>query len=189
MGANGSGEKELAKRLRKGDSRAMKETYDRYVGGLTSLCSRYVADAEDVKDILQECFVKIFGSIDSFEYLGEGSLNAWMSRIVVNRAISFVRNYESFESLDILSDIPVVEDDDPPPQLDDISPGIVLEMIQSLPAGCRTVLNLAVFEGKSHKEIASMLGIRESSSASQLSRARRLLVNKVKQYKTSQQNE
>ena len=104
------------RRLRKGDSRAMKETYDRYIGGLTSLCSRYVADAEDVKDILQECFVKIFGSIDSFEYLGEGSLNAWMSRIVVNRAISFVRNYESFESLDILSDIPVVEDDDPPPQ-------------------------------------------------------------------------
>ena len=97
------------RRLRKGDSRAMKETYDRYVGGLTSLCSRYVADAEDVKDILQECFVKIFGSIDSFEYLGEGSLNAWMSRIVVNRAISFVRNYESFESLDILSDIPAAD--------------------------------------------------------------------------------
>ena len=137
LGTNGSGEKELVKRLRKGDSRAMKETYDRYVGGLTSLCSRYVADAEDVKDILQECFVKIFGSIDSFEYLGEGSLNAWMSRIVVNRAISFVRNYESFESLDILSDIPVVEDDDPPPQLDDISPGIVLEMIQSLPDAAR----------------------------------------------------
>lgn len=189
MGANGSGEKELVKRLRKGDSHAMKETYDRYIGGLTSLCSRYVADAEDVKDILQECFVKIFGGIDSFEYLGEGSLFAWMSRIVVNSAISFVRYYESFESLDILSNIPVIDDDDPPPPLDDISPGVVLEMIQSLPAGCRTVLNLAVFEGKSHKEIASMLGIGESSSASQLSRARRLLINKIRQYKTSQQNE
>ncbi|MCR5409192.1 MAG: RNA polymerase sigma factor [Bacteroidales bacterium] len=156
----------------------MRSFYDRYAGYLTAVCSRYVVDRADVKDILQEAFVKIFQSLDRFEYRGEGSVRAWVSRIVVNDSLKSLKTSSRISFVDDLPDIP--EDDEP--SLPQIPPAVIQEMIKALPDGYRTVFNLFVFEKKSHREIASMLGIKEDSSASQFFRARALLAKNIKNY-------
>ena len=156
----------------------MRSFYERYAGYLTAVCSRYVVDRTNVKDILQEAFIKVFQGLDRFEYRGEGSVKAWISRIVVNDSLKYLRKSSRLNFVDDLPDIP--EDDEPTfPQ---IPPAVVQEMIKALPDGYRTVFNLFVFEKKSHREIASLLGIKEDSSASQFFRARAMLARNIKNY-------
>lgn len=75
----------------KKDRGAMKFLYDRYAEYLSAVCGRYIADENDRKDVLQECFIKIFMSLSTFEYRGDGSLKAWMARITVNESLKFIR--------------------------------------------------------------------------------------------------
>lgn len=156
----------------------MRSFYERYAGYLTAVCSRYVVDRSDVKDILQEAFVKAFQGLDRFEYRGEGSVRAWITRIVVNDSLKYLRTSSRLNFVDDLPDLP--EDDES--SLPDIPPAVVQNMIKALPDGYRTVFNLYVFEKKSHREIASLLGIKEDSSASQYFRARAMLARNIKQY-------
>ncbi len=156
----------------------MRSFYERYAGYLTAVCSRYVVDRTNVKDILQEAFIKVFQSLDRFEYRGEGSVKAWITRIVVNDSLKYLRTSSRLNFVDALPDIP--EDDEP--TLPQIPPAVVQEMIKALPDGYRTVFNLFVFEKKSHREIASLLGIKEDSSASQFFRARAMLARNIKNY-------
>lgn len=177
-------EQQLLRLIHNGDTRAMKSLYLRHIGYLKAVCSRYVTTDDDVMDILHDCFIKIITSIDRFSYRGEGSLRRWMARIAANEAIDFLRRSERFiTSVD--EDIAMAAEDDEPPDAGDISPGELHEMIRQLPAGYRTVLNLYAMEGQSHKEIAALLGIKETTSASQLHRARRILAQKIKEYKSS----
>ncbi len=171
-------EAELLNLVRSGDASGMRAFYERYVGFLTAVCSRYVPDRAAVKDILQEVFVKAFDRIGSFEYRGEGSVKAWMHRIVVNDSLKFLRANEKMKYVD---DLPDVEDEQMD-SLPDVPVSVVAEMIKSLPDGYRTVFNLFVFEKKSHREIAELLGIKEDSSASQFFRARAMLAKKIKEY-------
>ena len=160
----------LAERLRNRDRTAMKELYGLYSGYLNAVCTRYVADKDSAKDILQDCFVKIFSGIGSFRFRGEGSLKAWMKKIVVNESLKYLRKSARTGlsvDTDILPDIP----DDEDPDMDDIPPAVIHEMIRRLP------------DEKSHREIASMLGIRESSSASQLHRAKAQLARWINEYR------
>lgn len=175
---NDLSELELLKLVRSGDSSGMRLFYERYVGYLTAVCSRYVVDRSDVKDILQEAFIKIFKGLESFEYRGEGSVRAWASRIVVNDSLKSLKAASRLSFVDDLPDIP--EDD--APSFPELPPAVVQEMIKALPDGYRTVFNLFVFEKKSHREIASLLGIKEDSSASQFFRARAMLAKKIKAY-------
>jgi len=175
---NDLSELELLKLVRSGDSSGMRLFYERYVGYLTAVCSRYVVDRSDVKDILQEAFIKIFKGLESFEYRGEGSVRAWASRIVVNDSLKSLKAASRLTFVDDLPDIP--EDD--APSFPELPPAVVQEMIKALPDGYRTVFNLFVFEKKSHREIASLLGIKEDSSASQFFRARAMLAKKIKAY-------
>lgn len=156
----------------------MRSFYERYAGYLTAVCSRYVVDRSEVKDILQEAFVKIFQGLDRFEYRGEGSVRAWASRIVVNDSLKALKAASRISFVDDIPDIP--EDD--APTLPQIPAAVIQEMIKALPDGYRTVFNLFVFEKKSHREIASLLGIKEDSSASQFFRARAMLARNIKQY-------
>ncbi len=175
---NDLSELELLKLVRSGDSSGMRLFYERYVGYLTAVCSRYVVDRSNVKDILQEAFIKIFKGLESFEYRGEGSVRAWASRIVVNDSLKSLKAASRLTFVDDLPDIP--EDD--APSFPELPPAVVQEMIKALPDGYRTVFNLFVFEKKSHREIASLLGIKEDSSASQFFRARAMLAKKIKAY-------
>ena len=171
-------EAELLNLVRSGDASGMRAFYERYVGFLTAVCSRYVPDRAAVKDILQEVFVKAFDRIGSFEYRGEGSVKAWMHRIVVNDSLKFLRANGKMKYVDDLPDVEDEQMDSPP----DVPAAVVAEMIKSLPDGYRTVFNLFVFEKKSHREIAELLGIKEDSSASQFFRARAMLAKKIKEY-------
>ena len=92
---NNGSEQDLVLRVRQQDKTAMKILYGRYAGYLTAVCTRYIPDDDDVKDILQEAFIKIFQSMDKFSWRGEGSLKAWMSRIVVNDSLKALRHKRS----------------------------------------------------------------------------------------------
>ena len=159
----------------------MRQLYDRFAGLLTAVCSRYVVDPALVKDILQEAFIKAFDNMDRFEFRGEGCLRAWLTRIVVNDSLKALRGRGRLLPLEQLPEPPEEspEDREDPPQ---VSAEVVQKMILELPDGYRTVFNLFVFEKKSHREIAGLLGIREDSSASQFHRARALLARKIKLY-------
>lgn len=173
-------ESDLVSLVARRDNRAMKLLYDRYVEYLSAVCARYIADDNDRKDVLQECFIRIFTSMDRFEFRGEGSLKAWMVRIVVNESLRFLKKNSNYGFIEYEDTLPDMADE---PEPDGIPDDVLNGMVLSLPPGYRMVFNLYVFERKSHKEIAAMLGIGESSSASQFSRAKALLARKMKDYK------
>lgn len=176
-------ERQLLQQIVQGNKLAMKRFYDDNSGYLTAVCSRYISNREDIKDILQESFIKIFKSIDKFEFKGAGSLRAWSTRIVVNESLRHIKENEKMQFTNLPNwELPELADDHEP-DFDDIPTSVILEMIQSLPVGYRTVFNLYVFENKSHKEIASILKIAENSSASQYHRAKGVLVKEIELYR------
>jgi RNA polymerase sigma-70 factor (ECF subfamily) len=172
-------EQELLNLFRSRKADAMRLFYERYAGFLTAVCTRYITDADSAKDVLQESLISIFGAIDKFSYRGEGSLKAWASRIVVNTALKSLRQHGKLSFVD---DVPAVCEDEETPQLQRLPAKVLHGFIRELPDGYRTVFNLFVFEKKSHKEIASLLGVKEDSSASQYFRARALLGKRIKEY-------
>ena len=110
----------------------------------------------------------------------EGSLKAWMERVMANTALQHLRKNDVMNQWIALDDVPATYDEPEPEAVDTIPREVLMQFIRELPTGYRTVLNLYVFEGKSHKEIASLLGINEKSSASQLTRAKAALAHKVR---------
>ncbi len=176
-------EKRILRKALDGDSVATEWIYHRYVRYLSALCSRYIAEDEDIKDVLQESFIKIFSSLDRFTYRGVGSLKAWMAKITLNETLKFVRHSSrlSFASID-KADINIADGDSM--ETEDIPTDVLHQFIRELPDGYRTVFNLYVIDDKSHKEIASLLGIKESTSASQLHKAKAMLAQKIMQYRT-----
>ena len=177
----GNEEQRLVKRLQEGDKSAAREFYARYADSLAGVCARYIANAEDMKDVFQNALVHIFSNIAGFEYRREGSLEAWAKRMVVNESLKFLRGKGLHKVQQLDCDmIDEVEEDIL--AVNDIPPDVIQKMLNRLPTGYRTVLNLYVFEGKSHQEIASLLGIGKDSSASQLLRARSMLIKMIKKY-------
>lgn len=176
-------ELDILRSIHDGDITAMRTLYDRYVRYLTAICSRYVNNQEDLRDILQDAFLKIYTSLKSFEYRGPGSLKSWMSKIVVNETLKFIRNNSRIEFVELQDD--TVGATDREPELNGIPVAAIHEMIRNLPIGYRTIFNLYVFEEKSHKEIAAELDITDSTSASQLHRAKILLSKQIELYRIS----
>lgn len=177
-------EERLLTRLRKGDRKAQRELYDRLSPAAMAVAMRYVGNSDSVRDVLQEAFVKILTSVDGFSYRGEGSLKAWAMRIVSNESLNWLKLQSRFT----FEEMP--EGEDPPdeePDVGDVSMEVLQRMIERLPDGYRLVFNLYVFEQKSHREIAALLGIKENSSASQFLRAKRLLAKQICNYKQRRQ--
>lgn len=177
---NGNEEQRLVKRLQEGDKSAAREFYARYAGCLAGVCARYIADEEDIKDVFQNAFAHIFSHIGEFEYRKEGSLEAWATKVMVNESLKFLRTRKRHELLP--PDYDVVDESDDDLSISDIPLDIIRQMLSQLPTGYRTVLNLYVFEGKSHQEIARLLGIRKGSSASQFHKAKKMLAKMFKKY-------
>ena len=173
-------EQRLVKRLQEGDKTAASEFYALYGGSLVGVCVRYIADEEDVKDVIQNALVHILSRIADFEYRGAGSLQAWVVRIAVNESLMFLRTKDQHELLE--PDYDIIDDSEDYLSVCDIPPDILRKMLNRLPTGYRTVLNLYVFEGKSHQEIARLLGIKKDSSASQLVRAKSMLAQMIRKY-------
>lgn len=186
-GRLGSDEERLVALAKEQDTASVKAIYDSHVQYLAAVCRRYVSSEDDVKDVLQESFVKIFSSLDRFTWQGEGSLKFWMRKIVVNESLMFLRrrSSEKAEAFSVRDDVPDVAEDEEP-QVDNIPLDVLQRMIRSLPQGYRTVFNLYVFEQHSHKEIAALLGISENTSYSQFSRAKNLLARQIREYRYQQ---
>ena len=174
-------EQQLLHALQRGDPQAGRRFYERFAGLTMAIALRYTSCREAAEDVVQDGFVKVLTAIDHFDYQGEGTLKAWVARVVANRACDYVKEHERMTFVERLPDTP----DEPPDEgtaVEDVPPDVLTAMISQLPAGYRMVLNLYVFEHCQHSEIARRLGIRENSSASQLSRARKMLRNMMNDY-------
>ena len=179
-------EKQLLEAIRSGDRTAMRRLYDRYSDYAMAVGLRYVPERDEVRDVLQDSFVKILTTVTQFDYRGEGSLKAWVARIVSNKAIDHLRSSNRFIQTDTSwrgFEIPDMPDDkDEKPDIGDLPPDVLMKMIGRLPTNYRTVLNLFVFEQRPHKEIARQLGIKENTSSSIFFRAKRMLGKMITEY-------
>ncbi|MCC5918477.1 MAG: sigma-70 family RNA polymerase sigma factor [Cryomorphaceae bacterium] len=154
---------------------AQRQLYEAYAGRLYAVCLRYLNHREDAQEALSNTWIKVFDNISRFRF--ESALNTWMTKIAVRECLMMLRKKNVFfQSLneDITQANYVLENHN-----DEVE--YLQHIIESLPVGFRTVFNLYAIEGYGHKEIAEMLGISESTSKSQLSRARSILRKKVEQ--------
>lgn len=178
-----SREIDIVNGIRRGESAAMRDFCALYSGRLSAVCLRYVGNHDDVQDVMQDVMLSVISHIDSFSYRGEGSLLAWVMRIVVTSSLSFLRSRSRLCAVSLDEDTERLADTiDETPEVADIPAQELQAMVSQLPDGYRTVFNLYVIDGKSHKEIASLLGIKESSSASQLHRAKAILARRIRDY-------
>lgn len=132
-------------------------------------CLRYVGDRETAEDLLQEGFITLFSKLDS--YSGTGSFEGWARKIFVNTALMHLRKTDALKLSDDISEARSLSDEMPLPDRQ-LGYRQLLKLIASLPADARTVFNMYVVEGYSHKEIAEALGCTEATSRSKLQRAR-----------------
>ena len=139
---------------------------------MLSVCYRVAHNREDAEDMLPEGFIKVFTQIHSFE--NRGAFEGWIRRIIVHTCINILKKNKKFnESVDIIHATGLQIREETVPSV--IQAKQVVECIRMLPIGYRTVLNLYAIEGYSHREIAGMLGIEESTSRSQYTRAKAML--------------
>jgi RNA polymerase sigma factor (sigma-70 family) len=164
-------ELDIIKGCIRNDRQSQRALFERYSGVMLTVCRRYTRHEMEAEDILQDSLIKVFKNIDKFKF--EGSFEGWVRRIVVNTAL---KNYKksSVQKEDIGLEA-YQEGAMEPTAVANLGEEELLNMIAQLPDGYRVVFNLYVIEGYSHKEIADMLVVQESTSRSQLVKARRLL--------------
>ncbi|MCD8182109.1 MAG: RNA polymerase sigma factor [Bacteroides sp.] len=172
---------ELIEGCRAGKDSALQELYTLYSKQMLAVCYRYTGDMDAAHDVLHDGFIKIF---TRFTFRGECALSTWVTRVMVTQSIDYLRKQQRFNQL-------VVNEEQLPDVLDEasvaetgsrLSEEVLMAFVAELPAGCRTVFNLYVFEERSHKEIAEILHIKERSSTSQLHRAKSMLAKRIKEY-------
>jgi len=175
-------EVELTERCQAEDNEARREFYEQYAGQMFGICFRYSGDRDTAQDLLHDGFIKAYSSFNKFTYRGEGSLRAWLSRLMVNVSLDYLRKNEANRQALTLDQIPETMEE---PQEEDISViphQVLMKFIAELPEGYRTVFNLYAIEKMSHKEIAEKLGINERTSSSQFFRAKKLLAKRINDY-------
>ncbi len=170
-----------------GDPGAIEALYDTYAPKLLSICFRYCGNREDAEDILHDGFMKIIQNIQTFKVRTNGTLEAWMKRIMVNASLNFLRSRNKHHNIvdidKVIDKIEFQQEDEinDEEQYLTIDQGQIMSLICELPTGYRTVFNMYVFEQYGHKEIADLIGCSENTSKSQLSKARALLRKKLHQ--------
>jgi RNA polymerase sigma-70 factor (ECF subfamily) len=166
---------DLVKGCLKGEQKCQSLFYQKFARKMYGVCVRYCTDPENVEDVLQDGFIKVFGKLKSYRF--EGSLEGWVRRIIVNNAIDSIKitpvmvKYEDVDESEF-----EIENEN---VIDDMAAEEVLNLINELPLGCRLVFNMYVIEGYNHNEISEILEISVGTSKSQLSRARKLLQEKL----------
>lgn len=168
----------LIKSCKEGDRAAQKVLYERLAPRMFPVCIRYIGDRELAQDVLQEGFITLFTRLDAFK--GEGSFEGWARKIFITTALMELRRKDALKMSDELDVVRGMKTDTVS-QLQKIGYKELMNLIATLPAGFRTVFNLYAVEGFTHKDISEMLGISETTSRTQLSRARAWLQNKIKE--------
>ena len=177
---------ELVKEAKQGSHAAQKCLFDLWADKLLMICGRYVKNREDAEEIMLDGFYKFFKNLSSLNYQGDAALFAWIKKIMINECLMFLRKKTVFNivSDSVAEEVSLEED-----AINNLSAAEIFGLVIRLPVGYRTVFNLYEIEGMPHKEIASLLGISEGTSKSQLSKSKALLqkmllqkgVNYVKQ--------
>lgn len=163
-----------------GDQKAFYEIYQLYSKAMFNICHRIIGNQEEAEDVLQEAFVNAFQHIHSYQ--GKASFGAWLKKIIVNKAVSYLRK-QQLELVELEDRFELKNEG----EVNDIDLVLKVETIrdaiQKLPNGFRVVFSLYLLEGYDHKEISEILGISESTSKSQYNRAknklREILKNEV----------
>lgn len=164
-------EEQLIRQCQKADRKAQKMVYEKYAGKMLAVCKRYLRRQDEAEDALLQAFLKVFQKIDL--YKSQGSFEGWIRRIVVNECLNMIRSQKMlFVDIEAPQLAQTLDYETLNTQLEAED---LMNLLEKLPAGYRTVFNLYAIEGYSHQEIAELLQISEGTSKSQLSRARQLL--------------
>jgi len=172
-----STEREMIEGCLRNDVKAQELFYHCYARKMFGVCLRFAGNPSEAEDILQDGFIRVYGNLHHFRF--EGSLEGWIRRTMINTAINHYKKQLKFQQeveLNEATTLATIQEDG----LSKISREELLHIIQGLPTGYRTVFNLFVIEGYTHKEIGIMLGISENTSKSQLSRARGVIQHRFK---------
>jgi len=167
---------DIIKDCKGGKHKAQKMLYEKFYRQMLGLCLRYCASKPEAEDVMLTGFMNIFTKIES--YSGSGSFEGWMKKVMVNTAIDNFRKQKKYnDHFDIsLFEEELMQEIDLPESL---SINEILDMVQKLPIGYRTVFNLYAIEGFNHQEIAEMLGVSVNTSKTQLFKARKLLQDSI----------
>ena len=168
----------LVEGCRSGDRLSQKALYDALSRKMFAVCLRYMGDRDAAEDVLQDGFVTLFSKLDSFS--GAGSFEGWARKIFVNTALMSLRRKDVLRNTEEVDAAFGLSEESPTP-VQQIGYRELMKLVSELPPGFRTVFNMYVIEGYSHKEIAEALGVTEVTSRSQLQRARTLLQDKIKE--------
>lgn len=172
-------EQELIRRCIKGNRHAQEALFNQFYEDLYRIGMRYLSDHHDTEDAIIQAYSRVFKSLHKFNYTGKGSLGKWVRTILINEAIRLLQKRKRiyFEEDATQVQLPELQANG----LEQLQASDILRMIEKLPAGYRTVFNLNVVEGYSHKEIGELLGISENTSKTQLKKARHQLMNQLNQ--------
>ena len=165
----------IVEQCKKDDPKAQKELYEMYAPLFMSIALRYMKNKESAEDVLVMGFYKIFSKID--KYKGEGSFEGWMKRIIVNEALMQIRKHNNLYMTLELKDVDRVEEAS---VVDDLAYDDLLNLLNELPPGYRTIFNMYVIEGYKHREIADLLEISINTSKSQLILAKKRMRELIK---------
>jgi len=177
-------EKELVRGCVQEKRSCQEKLYQQYYKKMFAVCMRYGKNRDQALDMLQEGFIKVYNNINSFNHTG--SLEGWIRRIMVNSAINLIRKEKPTVDInDVYEDSNVVNNET---VLDKMSVDEIMKLIQKLPTGYKTVFNLFAIEGYSHKEIAEMLDIQESTSRTQFLKAKTALRKMLEELKAPVKN-
>ncbi len=166
---------------RRGNAKSQKHLFEQLYAPMFRICLRYTGQHADAEDCMMKGFMKVFQNIGRFNYEGEASLFIWARKIMVNESLMFIRQKHSFllSIEEQYSDVSM-----PAEAIINYNAEELNNMVLSLPLGYRTVFNLNVVEGYDHKEIAGILGISESTSRTQLAKAKGRLKKMIQQNST-----
>ncbi len=167
-------QKGMLKKALKGNRNAQRMLYEKYAPKMLSVCRQYIKDHHFAEDVMISGFVKVFNGLHTFR--NEGSFEGWVRRIMIREAISYLRKnqfvvFDSDQTEMVAEETVFIESS--------LQASEVQSLVDSLPEGYKMVFVLYVVEGYKHKEIASMLDISESTSKSQLFKARKYLQQRI----------
>ncbi len=169
-------ENELIERCLKKDRKAQKVLYEKYAAQMLGICKRYIKDEMEAENIMINGFLKAFTKIEQFK--SQGPFGGWLRKIMVNEALMELRKKKNFNiSLEAAN----IQIGQPASVEQNLAEKDILKLLNYLPIGYRTVFNLFVIEGYTHKEIAKKLDISINTSKSQLIKARKRLLEYLQQ--------
>ena len=166
----------LIRKCQQKSRKAFEELYRKFSPFVYGICLRYAKNRDEAQDILQDCFIKVMDKIGDYRF--EGSFEGWLQRMAVNESLNYLRLGRS--SFSELGEDEADAEDASPDIVSNMSARDLLDAISEMPDGYRTIFNMYVIEGYQHNEIAEKLNITESTSRSQLKKAREYLIEIIK---------